>query len=115
MLQTGSFTGGSPTARLRGRLVELRLQGPARCLRAEAEGPWSRVYCGGGSKAKCRTMLQRTLAAAMKVTPAQLYGGGDGTCAADPQPACYDQNRPQVTAGIYSEHSRSRTGRPSSR
>jgi hypothetical protein len=44
--------------------------------------------------------LQRSLAAALKVTPQQLYGGGDGACASNPQPSCFDQNRPQVTGGI---------------
>jgi hypothetical protein len=45
-------------------------------------------------------MLERTLAAALRVTPTQLYGGGDGACAANPQPSCFDQNRPQVTGGV---------------
>ena len=44
--------------------------------------------------------LQRSLRAALKVTPEQLYGGGDGACAANPQPSCFDQNRPAVTSGI---------------
>jgi hypothetical protein len=101
MVRTGSHTGGSPTEPdfsdgwwsyvskdLRG------LYGP------QPKGAWSRTYCGGGSKQKCRAMLQRTLAAALKVTPQQLYGGGDGACAANPQPSCFDQNRPAVTGGI---------------
>jgi acyl-homoserine lactone acylase PvdQ len=101
MLRVGDHTGGSPKAPdffdgwwgyvskdLRG------LFGP------QPKGAYSRKYCGGGSKKKCRTVLQKTLAAAMKVTPADLYGGGDSKCAADPQPACYDQNRPRVTSGI---------------
>ena len=29
-----------------------------------------------------------------------MYGGGNGECAADPQPSCFDQNRPTVTSGI---------------
>jgi acyl-homoserine lactone acylase PvdQ len=64
------------------------------------KAPWSRSYCGNGSKKACRKMLQRTLAAAMKVPAAALYGGGNGRCAANPQPSCYDQNRPQLTSGI---------------
>jgi acyl-homoserine lactone acylase PvdQ len=64
------------------------------------KGAYSRIYCGSGSKAKCREMLQRTLSAALKVSPQQLYGGGNGNCATNPQPSCYDQNRPQVTSGI---------------
>ncbi|HEU4706545.1 MAG TPA: penicillin acylase family protein [Solirubrobacterales bacterium] len=63
-------------------------------------GAWSRIYCGNGSKGRCRKSLQRSLTAALKVTAQQLYGGGDGSCAANPQPSCFDQNRPQVTGGI---------------
>ena len=29
-----------------------------------------------------------------------MYGGGNGKCATNPQPSCYDQNRPTVTGGI---------------
>ncbi|HEY8502742.1 MAG TPA: penicillin acylase family protein [Solirubrobacterales bacterium] len=101
MVGTGSYTGGSPTEPdfndgWWGYVSkDLRdLFGP------KPKGAWSRVYCGGGSKQKCRQVLQRTLAAALKVTPQQLYGGGDGACAANPQPSCFDQNRPQTTGGI---------------
>jgi hypothetical protein len=34
------------------------------------------------------------------VKPAALYGGGDGVCAANPQPSCFDANRSQETSGI---------------
>jgi len=64
------------------------------------QAPYSRVYCGKGSKQRCRKALQRSLAQALKVTPAAMYGGGNGDCAANPQPACFDQNRPQVTGGV---------------
>ena len=101
MLQTGSYTGGSPTEPSFDDgwwgyvSKDLRdLYGP------KPKAPWSRVFCGGGSKRKCRQALQRSLAAALKVTPQQLYGGGDGACASNPQPFCFDQNRPQVTGGI---------------
>ncbi|HEX5526619.1 MAG TPA: penicillin acylase family protein [Solirubrobacterales bacterium] len=101
MVQTGSVVGGSPTAPdyddgwYSYVDKDLRdLVGP------KPKAPWSRVYCGGGSKQKCQAMLQRTLKAALKVTPQQLYGGGNGDCATNPQPSCYDQNRPQVTGGI---------------
>jgi acyl-homoserine lactone acylase PvdQ len=101
MVPTGSYTGGSPTEPdfndgWWGYVSkDLRdLFGP------HPHGAWSRVYCGGGSKKKCRQALQRSLAAALKVTPQQLYGGGDGACASNPQPSCFDQNRPQVTGGI---------------
>jgi acyl-homoserine lactone acylase PvdQ len=101
MLQTGNVVGGSPTAPDYDdgwySYVDKDLRdlfGP------KPKAPWSRVYCGSGSKQKCRAMLQRTLRAALKVSPQQLYGGGDGACASNPQPSCYDQNRPQVTGGI---------------
>lgn len=101
MISIGDHTGGSPNAPdffdgWWGYVSkDLRdLYGP------KPRGAYSRVYCGGGSKKKCRAMLQRTLREALKVTPQQLYGGGNGKCAADPQPSCYDQNRPQVTSGI---------------
>jgi acyl-homoserine lactone acylase PvdQ len=63
-------------------------------------GTWSRVYCGKGSKKACRKALQRSLSEALKVTPQQLYGGGNGDCASDPDPQCFDQNRPAVTSGV---------------
>jgi acyl-homoserine lactone acylase PvdQ len=101
MIGTGVHTGGSPTEPSFSDgwwgyvSKDLRkLFGP------KPKGTWSRVYCGGGSKKKCRAGLQRSLAAALKVTPQQLYGGGDGACAANPQPSCFDANRPQVTGGI---------------
>jgi acyl-homoserine lactone acylase PvdQ len=96
-----SYTGGSPTEPSFDdgwwsyASKDLRdLFGP------RPKAPWSRAYCGGGSKKKCRQVLQRSLAAALKVTPQQLYGGGDGACASNPQPSCFDQNRPQVTGGV---------------
>jgi acyl-homoserine lactone acylase PvdQ len=101
VLETGSVIGGSPTAPSYDdgwySYVDKDLRdlvGP------KPKAPWSRVYCGGGSKRKCQAILQRTLSEALKVTPQQLYGGGNGKCAANPQPSCYDQNRPKVTSGI---------------
>jgi acyl-homoserine lactone acylase PvdQ len=101
MVPTGSVVGGSPRAPdyddgwYSYVSKDLRdLFGP------RPQAPWSRVYCGGGSKKKCRALLQRTLSEALEVTPQQLYGGGNGECASSPQPSCYDQNRPQVTSGI---------------
>jgi acyl-homoserine lactone acylase PvdQ len=101
MLQTGSYTGGSPTEPSFDDgwwgyvSKDLRdIFGP------QPKAPWSRDYCGGGSKQKCKAVLEKSLAAALKVTPTELYGGGDGTCASNPQPSCFDANRPQETSGI---------------
>ncbi|MGN6814610.1 MAG: penicillin acylase family protein [Solirubrobacterales bacterium] len=100
MLQTGSVVGGSPTAPDYDDGWYSYVSKDLRDLFGKPRAPWSRVYCGDGSKQKCRATLQRTLRAALKVTPQQLYGGGNGACAGNPQPSCYDQNRPQVTGGI---------------
>ena len=101
MIGTGDLTGGSPEAPdfFDGwwgyASKDLRdLFGP------RPNAPYSRIYCGQGSKKHCRQVLQRSLAQALKVTPAAMYGGGNGECAANPQPSCFDQNRPQVTSGI---------------
>jgi acyl-homoserine lactone acylase PvdQ len=101
MLAIGDHTGGSPDAPdffdgWWGYVSkDLRsLFGP------RPQAPYSRSYCGQGSKQRCRKALQRSLAQALKVNPTALYGGGNGECAADLQPACFDQNRPQVTSGI---------------
>ena len=101
MLETGSYTGGSPTEPSFDDgwwgyvSKDLRdVFGPT------PEAPWSRKYCGEGSKKKCKAVLEKSLAEALKVTPAELYGGGDGTCAANPQPSCFDANRPSETSGI---------------
>jgi acyl-homoserine lactone acylase PvdQ len=62
-------------------------------------GRYSQAYCGNlpgrrfsGQRlqSRCRAALQASLAAALRVTPKQLYGGA---CPSDPQPACSDQNR----------------------
>ncbi|HET7445437.1 MAG TPA: penicillin acylase family protein [Solirubrobacterales bacterium] len=101
MLAIGDHTGGSPNAPSFfdgwwGYVSkDLRdLYGP------KPRGAYSRVYCGGGSKEKCSKMLQKTLREALGATPQQLYGGGNGKCASNPQPSCFDQNRPQVTSGV---------------
>ena len=101
MLETGSYTGGSPTEPSFDDgwwgyvSKDLRdVFGP------KPKAPWSRKYCGGGSKTKCKAVLEKSLKEALKVKPATLYGGGDGACAANPQPSCFDANRPQETAGI---------------
>jgi acyl-homoserine lactone acylase PvdQ len=101
MIAIGDHTGGSPRAPdffdgWWGYVSnDLRsLFGP------KPRAPWSRAYCGCGSVRRCRTILRRTLRAALATGPAALYGGGNRGCAADPQPACFDQNRPAATSGV---------------
>ena len=102
MLETGSYTGGSPTEPSFDDgwwgyvSKDLRdVFGPT------PKAPWSRGYCGEGSKTKCKAVLEKSLTEALKVTPAELYGGGDGACAANPQPVLLRrQPADQETAGI---------------
>jgi acyl-homoserine lactone acylase PvdQ len=61
-------------------------------------GPWSRTYCGGGSKSKCRNALRLSLRRALEVKAAELYGQGD--CDSRPEPSCYDQNRSVIASAI---------------
>jgi hypothetical protein len=65
---------------------------------ARVRGRWSRVYCGGGSKAKCRAALRSSLLAATKVSKADLYGRGP--CASDPQASCFDMNRSTEASAV---------------
>lgn len=101
MLSIGDHTGGSPNAP---SFYDGWWGYVSKDLRSvfgkKPHAAFSRKYCGNGSKKKCRQLLQKTLRQALKVSPRKLYGGGNGKCAADPQPACFDQNRPQVTGGI---------------
>jgi acyl-homoserine lactone acylase PvdQ len=67
--------------------------------RKRVVGWWSRTYCGGGSKSACRSALLASLADALDHSSRkELYGKGD--CASNPDPACYDQNRPTVASGV---------------
>ena len=61
-------------------------------LRRKVRGRYSRVYCGRGSRARCRDALLASLGEAIKVAPAEVYGG-DAVCAKDGRDgdqACYD-------------------------
>jgi hypothetical protein len=59
---------------------------------------WSHAYCGHGSRKACRRALLRSLRAALKVTPQELYGHGE--CESNPNPECFDRNRSTVASGI---------------
>jgi acyl-homoserine lactone acylase PvdQ len=100
MLETGSYTGGSPTEPSFDDGWWSYVDKDLRDLFGETKAPWSRVYCGEGSAKQCKAVLEKSLKEALKTTPAQLYGGGNGDCAATPTPACFDANRPTETAGV---------------
>jgi acyl-homoserine lactone acylase PvdQ len=65
---------------------------------AQPKGPYSQLYCGGGSLPACRQALQQSLSEALSVTPQQIYGHGE--CAEDPQASCFDMNRFVSASGI---------------
>ena len=68
-------------------------------LKPEAvKGRWSRVYCGGGRRARCAKALQASLKDALTVTKADLYGRGD--CASNAQASCFDRNRSTIASAV---------------
>jgi hypothetical protein len=62
-------------------------------------GAYSRVYCGGGSRARCRAALRASLTAAMKVTKAQLYGR-DPHCSSRAEASCSDETVSTSASGV---------------
>ena len=64
------------------------------------KGAYSRVYCGGGSKSKCRSLLQRTLGEALKVTPARALRRRQRQVRGRPAAGLLRPEPAQVTAGI---------------
>jgi acyl-homoserine lactone acylase PvdQ len=81
--------------RRRGRGAR-RVRGPAS---KRVPGRWSRVYCGGGSLAACRRVLQTTLSEALGVSRKDLYGKS-GACVDNAQASCFDMNRWTVASAI---------------
>jgi len=65
---------------------------------ATPKGPYSQIYCGGGSLETCRQALQASLLEALSVTPQQIYG--HGACAEDAQASCFDMNRFVSASGV---------------
>jgi len=110
MLGTGETTGKDPNPPdfytgwwgysykdLRDLYAPVRGKGKHR-HKVRPPGAYSRIYCGGGSKAKCRSALRASLSEALKTTPAQLYGYGD--CKSNPQPSCFDRNDSINASGL---------------
>jgi hypothetical protein len=57
------------------------------------------VYCGGGSRAKCRAALRSSLRAALGVTRQQLYGQ-DSHCSSRPEASCSDETVSTSASGV---------------
>jgi acyl-homoserine lactone acylase PvdQ len=64
-------------------------------------GPWSRVYCGRGSRDRCRAALRRSLRDALNVKRRDLYGN-DPTCSGEHrvEASCFDETRSTIAAGV---------------
>ena len=70
-------------------------------LKRHVRGKYSRKYCGGGKLKQCRTVLRRSLAAAIVAARGDLYKG-DSVCAAEKKASdqwCYDAVRQRPVGG----------------
>ncbi len=68
-----------------------------RLLGEPQQGPLSRIYCGNGSLAACRTALTSSLTAALAVPKTTLYQ--DAGCTDGDQP-CFDETRFRAIGGV---------------
>lgn len=72
-----------------------------RVLGRKLRAPYSKRYCGAGSRSRCRTALLGALSQAIDASPATLYA--DPACAAAGKPhdqLCFDEIGFQSTGGI---------------
>ncbi|MDX6669643.1 MAG: hypothetical protein QOI91_6 [Solirubrobacteraceae bacterium] len=70
-------------------------------LRRRVRGRYERVFCGGGSRARCRRALSESLRAALQVDRAAMYR--DDACASAGKPSdqwCFDTIRFRPLGGI---------------
>jgi hypothetical protein len=69
--------------------------------RRSPRGAYSRKWCGGGSRKRCRRILRRTLAKALTVDRQTLYGA-DPVCAEQNrlEAICSDETRSTSASGI---------------
>ena len=72
-----------------------------RVLGRRVRAPYSKRYCGGGDRTRCRTLLRDALSRAIDVQPATLYA--DAACRAAGKrndQACFDKIAFRSTGGI---------------
>jgi hypothetical protein len=78
-----------------------------RLFGSDERGPYSQIYCGNvpgrhlslvTMRRRCRAALRASLAAALSVSPRQLYGA---ICPADPEPACADRDTYTYVSAIH--------------
>jgi hypothetical protein len=68
-----------------------------RALGRRERGRYARLYCGRGSRARCRTLLIRTLKTAITIPASTVYRA-DGVCHAGDQ-RCFDSIRQRPVGG----------------
>jgi acyl-homoserine lactone acylase PvdQ len=68
-----------------------------RALRRHERGRYARLYCGRGSRARCRNLLVRTLRTAIAIPASTVYPA-DGVCHAGDQ-RCFDSIRQRPVGG----------------
>jgi acyl-homoserine lactone acylase PvdQ len=73
----------------------------SRILGRRMRAPYSKRYCGGGSRSRCRTLLEGALSQAIGTRPAALYADPDCTAAGkrDDQ-ACFDAIEFRATGAV---------------
>jgi hypothetical protein len=72
-----------------------------RVLGRRVRAPYSKRYCGGGNRARCRTLLRDALSRAIDVSPAALYADAACTQAGRRNDqACFDKIAFRSTGGI---------------
>jgi acyl-homoserine lactone acylase PvdQ len=63
-------------------------------------GRYSRVYCGGGNRRRCRNTVLNSLRHSLEPAPNKKDMYGHGKCASDPEASCFDMNRPTIASGV---------------
>lgn len=72
-----------------------------RILRRAVKAPYSKRYCGGGVRSRCRALLRAALSQAIDVSPSELYA--DPACAAAGKPddqVCFDEIAFRATGAV---------------
>jgi acyl-homoserine lactone acylase PvdQ len=72
-------------------------------LKQKVRGRYGRVFCGRGSRARCRTLLVRTLVQAVDEDPKKLYDDNDPVCPSEQMPnlqMCSEAVRQTPVGGI---------------
>jgi len=72
-----------------------------RVLGRSVRAPYSKRYCGAGSRARCRALLTDALSRALDVSPAKLYADEDCAKAGKPgDQACFDAISFRATGAV---------------